>query len=118
MPSLNAKVCAYAGCRAVVHGQSRCQRHAKAAWHSTSSSERGYGAQWRKRRERVLRRDNYLCVPCAESGRVTPAHAVDHKIARAEGGTEDDSNLQAICRSCHAMKTGREGGIGGSDVHD
>jgi 5-methylcytosine-specific restriction protein A len=36
------------------------------------------------------------------------ATAVDHIIAKADGGTDDDENLQPICDECHRMKTARE----------
>jgi 5-methylcytosine-specific restriction endonuclease McrA len=30
---------------------------------------------------------------------------VDHIITKARGGTDDPSNLQALCRECHSRKT-------------
>ena len=33
---------------------------------------------------------------------------VDHIIPKAEGGTDDESNLQSLCKPCHAAKTDRE----------
>lgn len=73
-----------------------------------SSAERGYGAEWRKARERVLRRDNFLCVACRAKGVFTPAAEVDHVIPKEEGGSDSDENLQALCRPCHADKTRAE----------
>lgn len=73
-----------------------------------SSAARGYGAEWRKRRQRILTRDNWCCVTCAKTGRVTPASEVDHVIPRAEGGDDSDSNLQSLCRTCHLEKTRSE----------
>jgi 5-methylcytosine-specific restriction protein A len=78
----------------------------------TSAAERGYGSEWRKTRERILVRDRRLCQPCLREGRTTLATEVDHKIPKAEGGTDDDSNLQAICDQkpwrCHSKKTAVE----------
>lgn len=34
-------------------------------------------------------------------------HQVDHIIEVAHGGTNDDANLQALCVSCHVVKTRR-----------
>jgi 5-methylcytosine-specific restriction enzyme A len=76
--------------------------------HAESSHKRGYGYRWQKLRERILRRDDYLCQPCLAHSRVTPATEVDHITPKAEGGTDDPGNLQAICRECHAEKTARE----------
>lgn len=69
-----------------------------------SSTKRGYGARWRDRRDRILRRDNYLCQVC----KAAPADAVDHIVPKAEGGTDSDGNLQAICDDCHKVKTREE----------
>jgi 5-methylcytosine-specific restriction endonuclease McrA len=33
---------------------------------------------------------------------------VDHITPKAQGGTDDLSNLQSICDPCHAEKTARE----------
>lgn len=66
------------------------------------------GRPWRRRRERVLVRDSYLCQPCLSEGRLTLATAVDHIIPLSRGGTDADDNLQSICGVCHARKTQRE----------
>ncbi len=55
-----------------------------------------------------MRRDNGLCQPCLENGRVTVATHVDHKTPKARGGTDGAENLQAICVTCHKAKTDRE----------
>jgi len=73
-----------------------------------SSTERGYGGDWKKTRERIMRRDKGLCQPCIRKDRVMPAKAVDHIIPKAEGGTNDDENLEAICKPCHKAKTQAE----------
>ena len=38
-------------------------------------------------------------------GFVFPASEVDHIIEKTDGGTDDDSNLEAICNPCHTAKT-------------
>lgn len=78
-----------------------------------SSAERGYGHEWRKTRERILQRDCGLCQACAARQLVTAGTEVDHKVNRATwrrlygsmNGCEDDSNLQLLCKPCHAAKT-------------
>ncbi|MGI6166697.1 MAG: HNH endonuclease [Eubacteriales bacterium] len=42
-----------------------------------------------------------LCEDCLESGRLTPTAEVHHILPLSCGGTHDDSNLCALCRSCH-----------------
>lgn len=76
-----------------------------------SRHERGYGSEWDKKRRLILQRDNGLCQPCLKGGRVSGATQVDHIIPKAEGGTDDDSNLQSICVPCHKAKTATEGGM-------
>lgn len=70
---------------------------------------RGYGTAWTKLRLSVLTRDKHLCQVCMAEGRITPARTVDHIKAKAEGGTDDQSNLRAICGEHHAAKTTQEG---------
>lgn len=75
------------------------------AWHKTSRQERGYGASWDRVRKQVMKRDCGLCQPCKQQGRLTRAVAVDHITDKAQGGTDDPANLQAICEPCHTAKT-------------
>ncbi len=74
-----------------------------------SRHERGYGALWDRIRKQAMTRDKHLCVPCMAHGRCTPAREVDHITPKEQGGTDDLSNLQSICRACHSDKTAREG---------
>lgn len=71
-----------------------------------SAAARGYDKAWQQRRNAFLRQ-NPLCSDCERQGVLTPAYHVDHKIAKAKGGTDDESNLQALCHSCHSRKTVR-----------
>lgn len=73
-----------------------------------SRHERGYGSEWERTRQRILRRDNGLCQVCLSRGQYTPASQVDHITNKAAGGTDADDNLQAICRPCHRAKTAAE----------
>lgn len=77
------------------------------------TTQRGYGADWRKKRDARLKRDSYLCQPCLKAGRPTRAVEVDHIVhkakAKALGWTDeqidDEDNLQSICHDCHKAKT-------------
>lgn len=73
-----------------------------------SRHERGYDSKWIKLRLTILRRDGYLCQCCRAQGVPTPAKEVDHITPKAKGGTDDPSNLQSLCRPCHAAKTADE----------
>lgn len=46
------------------------------------------------------------CRLCGGGG--TNADIVDHIRSLAEGGTDERSNVQRLCRSCSASKTARE----------
>lgn len=102
------------GCRALVHQGSRCELHGHlntgrfADRARGTRQQRGYGAAWDKQRKRILARDGGLCQPCRRSGTVEQATEVDHVLARAEGGNDQDDNLQAICKRCHQAKTALE----------
>lgn len=116
MPRRIKKQCRLQGCNALHrNANGYCDDHAEHAigWKRTqarkgSSSKRGYGYSWRKIRDRILERDNFLCQPCLANGVVTAAKEVDHIINKESGGTDEDYNLQSICKSCHKEKTQAE----------
>jgi 5-methylcytosine-specific restriction enzyme A len=76
-----------------------------------SRHDRGYGSEWNRLRQTILRRDQHLCQSCLKLGRPTPANQVDHILAKAKGGTDDDTNLQALCKPCHEAKSAEERGF-------
>lgn len=77
---------------------------------TVSTNKRTRGAGWMRTRARILRRDCGLCqcAECKAAGRLRPAHEVDHVTPLEQGGSDDDSNLQAIAVECHKRKTARE----------
>ena len=87
-------------------------------WGAKSRHERGYDYAWTKVRDEVMERDCGLCQVCQRAGRVTVASQVDHIISKANcarmkwtrAQTDDKSNLQAICKPCHLVKTEEEQG--------
>lgn len=85
---------------------------AKSKWHdgSKTTTERGYGYAWQKLRKLVLQRDAYLCQECYKKQKLTPATDVDHIKPKSAGGTDDQDNLQSLCKSCHEIKTSMESG--------
>jgi len=66
-----------------------------------SAAARGYDRRWRRWRLMYLRR-NPMCeaVGCDQ-----PAGEVDHIAPLACGGTGEEENLQALCRTHHNRKT-------------
>lgn len=73
-----------------------------------SRHARGYGSAWDKLRKVILARDCGLCQPCQAKGLTTQGRTVDHRVPKAEGGSDDPSNLQTICDDCHRVKTSEE----------
>lgn len=67
------------------------------------------GRPWRRKRALILVRDEYTCQAC---GTVTLDLEVDHIINVAQGGTDDEANLQALCVPCHKLKTAEESARG------
>ncbi len=68
-------------------------------------------------RSSIFERDNKTCVgidkfacPWKKIAIPIPESQldIDHKIAICLGGTNDASNLQLLCKSCHAEKTKRD----------
>lgn len=119
MPISAKKPCSHPGCFILVHGVSRCEKHAAehrrlSDQHRDSAAERGYGHKWRKAREGYLSKHS-LCLMCDSNGFVEPSSVVDH-IVPHRGNKElfwDKDNWQALCKSCHDKKTAREdGGFG------
>lgn len=81
------------------------------------------GRPWERKRKRVFERDNYLCQIHLQRDELVKVelHGVnagfcDHIVPLAEGGSDDESNLQTICKYCDKIKTSIESlrGRGGS----
>ena len=67
-----------------------------------------HSKEWRRLRA-IFKAKNPLCVECAKKNRVVEMYAVDHIRSIKDGGAAlDENNLQSLCKSCHARKTGRE----------
>ncbi|VVT52692.1 Phage-associated homing endonuclease [Kosakonia radicincitans] len=113
MPPRTPKACRVRGCRSTTTDQSGyCETHKGEGWRQykpgQSRHQRGYGSAWDVIRPRILKRDKGLCQEHLRKGQAVAAACVDHIIAKANGGTDEDSNLEALCWSCHARKTGRD----------
>lgn len=114
------KPCAHPSCGVLVHdGSGRCAKHVKQVRQVVdarrgSSSDRGYSYAWQRAREGFLRK-HPLCVRHDSRGEVAAATVVDH-IKPHKGDKDlfwDRSNWQALCKTCHDIKTATEdGGFG------
>ena len=77
-----------------------------------TSRQRGYTTEWSKL-SKWYRQQHPLCEMCLKRDLLVAAECVDHIVPKAQGGTDDESNLQSLCWSCHSRKTAKDdGGFG------
>lgn len=125
MPRRPAQACATPGCPAIVHDRRYCDQHQRKPTTAEfdkrrgSASQRGYGVRWRRWRLMFLRRHTLCADPFGvHNGVPVAATDVDHITPKADGGTDDDANLQALCHSCHSRKTARGRGVKNRQVSE
>jgi 5-methylcytosine-specific restriction protein A len=104
------RYCATPGCPVIIdRGRGHCALHtapASRGWANDDARIRGRALQVKRKRLFEL---EPLCRHCMElADRVEPAVIRDHIIPLAEGGTEDDTNIQPLCQACSDRKTAEE----------
>ena len=121
--------CSRPGCPRLVEPPERyCQEHKAWAEQRRAEAQRLYDQQerdprivefynsreWKALRRRALERDAYLCQPCLREKRITRADTVHHIVPVTVDWSRrlDLSNLEAICRRCHARIHGDMGKAG------
>lgn len=57
-------------------------------------------------KKRIASAQRWKCADCAEL--LSSAFQVDHVVPLWKGGSNDESNLRALCPNCHALKTQEE----------
>lgn len=106
MPRKPKRPCSYPGCPTLTDGRF-CEEHAKQEakryekYDRDPAVRRRYGRAWKRIRDRYVSQ-HPLCEMCLGNDRMTPTEEVHHKLPLAEGGTHDQSNLIALCQSCHS----------------
>lgn len=70
------------------------------------------GRPWARLRMNILVRDLFTCRHCQQVFDPKDLEC-DHIINTAQGGTDDPSNLQTLCKPCHQVKTHAESQAGG-----
>ena len=108
MPKRPNIPCKHSGCaRLISYGSQYCEEHATIHRHDVKGTrEKGYNSRWRAARTRFLKAYP-LCAKCLENGCLEKATVVDH-IVPHRGDRKlfwDESNWQALCKSCHDTKT-------------
>ena len=57
-----------------------------------------------------FRDKNPVCIECEKKGIIKPSEVTDHILSIRNGGAKfNEDNLQALCHSCHNIKSGKEG---------
>ena len=112
------QVCATPGCPTPVES-GHCSAHAKPArygWSGRSDAnvQRVRGGKLQRLRARLFSREP-LCRLCLADGRYAVPVIRDHIVPLAEGGTEDDQNIQPLCQACSDRKTEEEAKRGRRD---
>jgi 5-methylcytosine-specific restriction enzyme A len=75
---------------------------------STQDNAFYHTSTWKRVRLLVLKTEP-LCRSCRGKGKISAATTVDHIIPVRKGGEMYSmSNLQPLCDSCHASKSGKE----------
>ena len=72
-------------------------------------SKKRYGTKLRKIRNAFVK-NHPVCELCERKNILTPAEEVHHVIPLSKGGSNDEENLMALCKSCHSRITATEGG--------
>jgi len=92
--------CVIPGCTSYAIRDSRCRKHGRKAWRTSTASptKRGYGADWRKARDAYIA-DHPTCEWATPHGPCkAPGTSVDHVVPLAHGGARlSTSNMQTLC---------------------
>lgn len=105
MPRKPKHPCAWPGCPNLCDGR-YCEEHSGKAREQYDRYERSpdvhkkYGRAWKRIRDRYVR-SHPLCEMCLKEGRYIAVEEVHHIVPVSKGGTHEERNLMALCRSCH-----------------
>ena len=108
MPNAPLRYCVVNGCPNKVP-RGRCITHQLPAWQSPNRepTKRIRGRELQRRRQRLFA-EHPFCVLCERDGKLTLATIRDHIIPLAEGGSDDESNVQALCSLHNELKRREE----------
>jgi 5-methylcytosine-specific restriction protein A len=113
MPTKPKKPCSFPGCPRLTHDR-YCEEHTKVMnarynkYERPYDSSERYGHKWRRIRNRYIE-THPLCEECLKTERYTPAQEVHHILPLEKGGTHNEDNLMALCKSCHSRITAESG---------
>lgn len=113
MPRSAPRPCSQLGCNALVRDASgRCPKHPREPWvKPVAATKRITGRRLQAMRAALFARSP-LCAECSRQGRIAEATERDHIIPLAEGGKDEDENVQGLCAPCHDEKSRAESARG------
>lgn len=107
MASAARRPCTHPGCGALTT-TGRCEAHPRRAWLKREPVRRTLvGRALQAKRAEFIGRDPF-CALHRKRGELVRGAILDHVVPLEEGGTDDDDNLQWICRECSDAKTAAE----------
>ena len=66
-------------------------------------------------REEFIKKNNNLCVKCNLPSTI---FEIDHIVPLSTGGSNNEKNLQLLCKDCHSIKTIEENNLGYELIDD
>ena len=115
MPTAPLRPCPAPRCKALV-SSGRCAAHGGPAATHRWDTDRPPVTRVRGRRLQALRARLFAAEPFCRAcvaGRMTVATIRDHVIPLAEGGQDNEENVQPLCQACSDAKTREESKRGG-----
>ena len=103
--------CKFPRCPELVN-RGYCEKHKKLGEYPSGDYHHLYESQRWIRYRKLFIAQHPLCVKCKAEGRIVPADVVDH-IMPHKGDRDffwNTDNHQALCYSCHRIKTAQESG--------
>jgi len=109
MPKRPKRPCSHPGCPKLTDGRC-CAEHEKQEAVRYEKYGRDPAVRRRDGRAGKKLRAHFillhpLCEQCKSEDRLTAAEEVHHILPLANGGTNDEGNLMALCKSCHSKIT-------------
>lgn len=114
LPYKLKRACRYPGCAQLTHTR-YCPEHQRIIHAQYNKFQRDpetrvrYAREWRRVRDRYIT-EHPLCEVCKKLGFIRIAEEVHHILPLGQGGTHNEDNLMALCKSCHSSITAKTGG--------
>ena len=109
MPARAPRRCHANGCRKLIREPRewlchQCEKQRQRTTNTQRTKTNNYNGAWVGISKAYLR--TYpLCEECLRHGYETKSTQTDHITPLNDGGTNEWSNLKALCRACHSRKT-------------